>query len=288
MKINSTTNIICLLGHPIKHSFSPEIHNYLFEKYNQNKVYVCFDIEERNLNKTVEGIKAMGILGSNITIPHKVDILKYIDNVDNNAKLIGAVNTIKNEGGILIGYNTDGIGFVKSITDKGHKLEGKKVMIIGAGGACRSIAVELASSNVLSIEIRNRSLENAKEIVDTVKSSFDVEITCSTKSIDKSDIENVDILINTTPIGMENNLCPIDENIKVSKSVLICDIVYKPHNTTFIKWAKANGLDVVYGIDMLINQGIYAFYIWTGIQPTIEDVAHIKDIYQKKNNIVFD
>ena len=288
MKINSTTNTICLLGHPIKHSFSPEIHNYLFEKHNQNNVYVCFDIQEKDLNKAVEGIKAMGILGSNVTIPYKVDILKYLDNIDNNAKLIGAVNTIKNEDGILTGYNTDGVGFVKSITDKGHTLEGKKVMIIGAGGACRSIVVELASSNVLSIEIRNRSLDKAKEIVDIVKSSFNIEIMCSTKAIDESDFENVDILINTTPIGMESDLCPIDENIKLSKPILICDIVYKPYNTSFIKWAKSNGLDVVYGIDMLINQGIHAFYIWTGIQPTIEDVEHIKKIYQKKNNIVFD
>lgn len=288
MKINSTTNTICLFGHPVKHSFSPDIHNYLFEKYNQNSVYVCFDVPKNDLGKGIEGLRSMGMLGSNITIPHKVDVMKYLDTVDMNAKLIGAVNTIKNEGGVLSGYNTDGIGFVKSILDKGHSLIGKKVMIIGAGGACRSIAVELASNNVSSVEIRNRSLDKALEIVDILKSHFNVEANCSTKEIDENDLESVDIIINTTPIGMESELCPIDENITISNSILVCDIVYKPYNTTFIKWAKKNNLDVVYGIDMLINQGLHAFYIWTGIEPTKHDFQHIKSIYQEKYNVVFD
>lgn len=288
MKINSITNTICLLGHPVQHSFSPDIHNYLFEKYNQNKIYVCFDVNKKDLSKAVEGIKVMGMPGSNVTIPHKVEVFKYLDYIDNNAKLIGAVNTIKNQDGILTGYNTDGIGFVKSILDKGYNLKGKRIMIIGAGGACRSIAVELSANNVSSIEIRNRSVDKANEIVSIIKSNFDVEAICSTKEIDKYDIDSIDILINTTPLGMENELCPVDENIKVSKDILVCDIVYKPYNTRFIKWAKTNNLDVVYGIDMLINQGIEAFYIWTGIRPTIGDIECIKKIYKNKNSIVFD
>lgn len=119
MNINSNTKTICLLGHPIKHSFSPTIHNYLFEKYFQNNIYVCFDAEEDKLKDCVYGIKALDIKGCNVTIPHKVNIIKYLDSIDSNAKLIGAVNTIKNKGGMLKGYNTDGIGFVKSILDKG-------------------------------------------------------------------------------------------------------------------------------------------------------------------------
>ena len=288
MNIKSTTNTICLLGHPVKQSFSPKIHNYLFEKYNKDNVYLCFDVEENKLSNSIDGIKALGMLGCNITIPHKVNIMKYIDNVDTNASLIGAVNTIKNEGGVLSGYNTDGIGFVRSITDRDYDLTEKKVMIIGAGGACRSIAVELASNNVASIEIRNRSLDKAVDIVNILKDNFEIEATCTSDAIREKDLENVDILINTTPIGMESDICPIDESLKTSKEILVCDIVYKPLNTAFLKWAKKNNLDVIYGIDMLVNQGIHSFYIWTGIYPTVEDIEKIKEIYQKEYKVVFD
>lgn len=279
--MNSTTKIIGLLGHPVKHSFSPNIHNYLFEKYNQNNAYCCFDVEEEKLKESVEGIKALGIKGFNVTIPHKVNIITHIDAIDKNAKLIGAVNTVKNKNGNLKGYNTDGSGFVKAILSKGYDLENKKIMIIGAGGACRSIAVELASRGVLSIEIRNRSINKASEIVSIIKNNFSTSILCSTKLIKENDLNDIDILINTTPIGMESELCPISESISLSKGILVCDIVYKPHNTAFIKWAKRNELDVIYGIDMLINQALHAFYIWTGIEPSKEDEECIKNIYKK-------
>lgn len=281
MSINSNTQLICLLGHPVKHSFSPNIHNYLFKKYNQNKVYTCFDVKESKLQESVYGIRGLNISGCNVTIPHKVNIINYLDEIDKNARLIGAVNTINNEGGILKGYNTDGVGFVKSILDKGYNLTDKKVMIIGAGGACRSIAIELASNNVSYIEIRNRSLKNAIEISNIVKENFSIKSSYSNKTIEKEDLNNIDILINTTPLGMENNSSPIDESISINKELLVCDIVYKPNETNFIKWAKSNKLDVVYGIDMLINQAVEAFYIWTGIKANEEDLKYLKDLFDK-------
>ena len=281
MKINSSTKTICLLGHPIKHSFSPTIHNYLFKKYLKNNIYVCFDVEEDKLKDSIFGIKALDIRGCNVTIPHKVNIIKYLDSIDENAKLIGAVNTINNKGGILKGYNTDGIGFVKSILDKNYEIKNKKVMIIGAGGACRSIAIELAANGVKSIEIRNRSLERANEIIKSINDNFNTYAKCSKDAIDGSSLMNVDILINTTPIGMENDLCPIDTNIKIDKNLLVCDIVYKPQDTVFLKWARKNNLDIIYGIDMLINQAFEAFKIWTGISTCNEDFEHIKKLYEE-------
>ena len=238
MNINSNTNTMCLLGHPIKHSFSPTIHNYLFETYSENNIYVCFDVKEDKLKDCVYGIKGLDIKGCNVTIPHKVNIIKYLDSIDDNAKLIGAVNTIKNKGGILKGYNTDGRGFVKSILDKGYDIKNKKVMIIGAGGACRSIAIEMASQGVKSIEIRNRSLDRANEIIDSINKNFNTEANCSKDAIDSSCLMDIDILINTTPIGMESDLCPIDTNIVIDKKLLVCDIVYKPQNTAFLKWQR--------------------------------------------------
>lgn len=281
MEINSKTKTICLLGQPVKHSFSPTIHNYLFKKYNTNNVYTCFDVDPSSLEKAVSGIRVLGIEGCNITIPHKVEIIKYLDSVDKNSNLIGAVNTIKNEGGSLKGYNTDGIGFVQSIINKDHRLENKKIMILGAGGACRSIAVELAVNEVSSIEIRNRTIDKAKSIASIVNDNFTTRVSCSTDRITQQDLEDIDILINTTPIGMESNECPIDENLTLNKNILVCDIVYKPHNTQLIKWAMKNGLEVIHGIDMLINQALQSFYIWTGIKPSGYDVDEIREIYEK-------
>jgi len=279
MDINSRTKTFCLLGHPIEQSFSPSIHNYLFNKYKKNCIYMCFDVNQKVLEEAINGIKSLNISGFNITIPHKVDIIKHLDEIDINARLIGAVNTVKNEGGILKGYNTDGKGFVKSILENGHSVSGKKVMIIGAGGSSRSIAVYLASSNVKTIEIRNRSIEKAREISNIINNNFKTKVTYSNKNIDTSDLKDIDILINTTPIGMGTDECPIDENIKPNKELLVCDIVYKPHDTAFIKWAKKNNLNIIYGIEMLINQALEAFYIWTGINPTIDDKNDIRKIY---------
>ncbi|SCH10621.1 MULTISPECIES: shikimate dehydrogenase [unclassified Romboutsia] len=277
--MNSKTKTFCLLGHPVEQSFSPNIHNYLFDKYKINNVYVCYDVIPSEIENAIKGIKALNILGCNITIPHKVEVIKYLDEIEINAKLIGAVNTIKNEGGRLKGYNTDGKGFVKSILDKGYDLKNKKIMIIGAGGACRSIAVELASNDVESIEIRNRSKEKALEIINIINNNFNTKATLSNDTIMEDNLEHIDILINTTPIGMGNDECPINQDIVVNKKMLVCDIVYKPHETTFIKWALKNKLNVVYGIDMLINQGLEAFNIWTDINTTIEDKNQINEIY---------
>ena len=142
---------------------------------------MCFDVNPSDLKEAIQGLKALNVFGCNVTIPHKVEVIKYLDKIDKNAKLIGAVNTIKNEGGILKGYNTDGKGFVKSILDKGYELKGKKVMIIGAGGSCRSIAVELASNNVELIEIRNRSEEKANNITSILNEHFDIKAQYSLK-----------------------------------------------------------------------------------------------------------
>ncbi len=276
--INSTTKLTCLLGSPVKQSLSPIIHNYLFRKYNINNIYTCFDVE--NIESAIKSIKTLNILGCNITIPHKVNVIDYLDFIDDNALLIGAVNTIKNEDNILKGYNTDGEGFVKSISDKGYLLKSKKVLVIGAGGASRSICVSLAKEGVHSIKIINRTISKAENLCETINSNFNTECSFSNKDILCKDLEEADIIINTTSIGMDSDLCPINTDIRVDKNLLVCDIVYKPHETTFIKWAKDNNLNVIYGIDMLINQAFESFFIWTGIKPDESDFLYIKSIYR--------
>ncbi|SHH07897.1 shikimate dehydrogenase [Tepidibacter thalassicus] len=275
--INGKTKLICLLGHPVEHSFSPSIHNYLFEKYNLNYKYMCFDVNSEELEDAVNGIRALKIYAANVTVPHKVNILKYLDEISFSARLIGAVNTIKNENGKLIGYNTDGIGFVSSILEKGYEIKNKNIMILGAGGGARSIAVELANFRANSIEIRNRSLDRANNICKLLQCNFDIEVNVGDLNVTQKDLESIDILINTTSLGMTPNInsIAIDENIKVNNDMLVCDIVYNPRETKFLKWAKDNNLETLGGINMLINQAIEAFYIWTDIKPTREELNSI-------------
>ncbi|WP_099190376.1 shikimate dehydrogenase [Tepidibacter mesophilus] len=278
--INGSTKLTCLIGRPVEHSFSPSIHNCLFEKYNINSKYMCFDVDKEDLNDAVDAIKALKMNGANVTVPHKVDIINYLDDIDINAKLIGAVNTIKNDNGRLIGYNTDGVGFVNSVIRKGYKIQDKNIMIIGAGGAARSIAVEIANNNAKSIEIRNRTLNKAESISNIIKENFKSIVKTGDINITKEDLANIDILINTTSLGMSPNIYqnPIDETIKVDKDILVCDIVYNPKETRFLKWAKDNDLDTLGGIDMLINQGLEAFYIWIGVRPEREDLSEVEEL----------
>lgn len=279
MNINSRTKLIGLLGQPVSQSFSPNIHNYLSQKYKKNNIYMCFEIEKNNLQNATQSIKTFNMKGCNVTIPYKVDIIPYLDKVDKNALLIGAVNTIKNVNNELIGYNTDGIGFIKSLTDEGYDLKDKRIIILGAGGACRSIAIELANKQVSYIEIRNRSEENAKNICSLINNNFLTKSEYNVNPVEENDLKEFDILINTTPIGMESKECPINVNINPPKNLLVCDIVYKPHETTLLSWAKKNNLNVVYGINMLINQGLLAYEIWENIKTNEDDLKEIKNIY---------
>ena len=282
MGTNSETRIFALLGHPVSNSFSPNMHSYLFEKYGVNGAYLCFDIEPRKIYKSIEAMRLLNTIGFNVTIPYKTDVMAGLDEIDRNAELIGAVNTVKNEGGVLKGYNTDGRGFVKAITDRNIHLEGKSAIILGCGGACRSIAIEMASNGIKKIDIRNRSIENAEKIAKRVGTVFGTEVVYSSMAVSKEDLEEYDFLINTTPIGMESDECPIDEDVKVSSDIVVYDIVYKPHRTNLIKWAEKNNLRVIHGIDMLINQGIEAFEIWTGKKVDSKDAEILKEMFQSE------
>ncbi|WP_300282368.1 shikimate dehydrogenase [Peptacetobacter sp.] len=280
MSTNYKTKLFALIGHPISNSFSPIMHSYLFEKYNINGSYLCFDVEPEKIEDVVDNMKNLKVSGFNITIPYKTKIVNLLDKIDRNAEVIGSINTVKNEKGVFKGYNTDGKGFVKSILDHNYDIKNKKALILGCGGACRSIVVELASQGIKTIDIRNRSIDNAIKIKENLNKYFDTEILISQKSIEKYDLEKYDFLINTTPIGMESDECPIDESIRISNDLIVCDIVYKPHRTNLIKWAENNNLKIIYGIDMLINQGIYAFEIWTGKKVDKEDIKILKKIFE--------
>lgn len=269
MNINAITKLASLIGHPVSHSLSPDIHSFISEKYNNNLAYLCFDVETENIGKALEGLKAINFIGTNVTIPHKINVMEYLDEIDPNAKIIGAVNTVKNDNGKLIGYNTDGVGFCNSVLDAGFEIKGKKIMVLGAGGASRGVAVTLADYGASEIIIRNKTLSRAEIIANDINEHFpSCKASIGDMNITKEDIDAVNILINTTPLGMskDKDKCAIDTNIVPdNKNLVVCDIVFNPHETKLLKWAKDNGLGVVYGIGMLIGQAIESYRIWTGI-----------------------
>lgn len=286
MEINGSTQVACLIGHPVSHSFSPYIHHYLIDKYKLNLKYVCFDVAEGQVKEALQGIKALNIIGSNVTIPHKVTVLESLDRVDKNAALIGAVNTIKNESGKLVGYNTDGRGFVKSVIDAGHQIKGKTVMILGAGGASRAISIEMACNGAKTLILRNHTLSKAEAIKEVINANFkQVQVEIGDLEVKEEELKGVDLLINTTPLGMGSNraLCPISEAIVPPSHLVVCDIVYNPQETLLLKWAKHHHLKVVYGVHMLINQAIESFSIWTGIE--VQDKGEILELLKEKGVI---
>ncbi len=274
--INSHTQLYCLLGNPIMHSVSPQMQNTAFQSYNLNSIYIAFTIEEDSLENVVCGCKALGIKGFNVTIPYKKTIIKFIDIIDASANRIGAVNTVLSSNDRLIGFNTDGIGFVKAVGE--GTLQDQQVAILGAGGAATAIVYEVAS-RASSITIFNRTLKKAETLVENVLNSLDVthNISIQALPLNKKSLEDTldkcRLLVNTTSIGMHpySNKSPVPQQLLHSK-MIVFDVVYNPLKTRLLKDAEMIGAPTISGLDMLLHQGGEAFKIWTGLSPPIEDM----------------
>ncbi|CAB3289963.1 Shikimate dehydrogenase (NADP(+)) [Methanocaldococcus lauensis] len=286
--IDAKTKVVGLIGHPVEHSFSPIMHNAAFKDKGLNYVYLAFDVLPEKLKYVIDGAKALGIVGFNVTIPHKVEIIKYLDELDESAKLIGAVNTIKIENNKAVGYNTDGIGARLSLEEEIGKVKDKTILILGAGGAARAVAFELAKDN--NIIIANRTVEKAeklaKEIAEKLNKKFGEEVKFSSLNNDFSD---VDIIINATPVGMYPNVDvePLIKADQIKPDMVVMDLIYNPLETTLLKEAKKVGAKTINGLGMLIYQGAVAFKIWTGIEPNIDVMknAIINTLFGNKNKL---
>jgi len=282
--VDAKTKVVGLIGHPVEHSFSPIMHNAAFKDKGLNYIYVAFDVLPENLKYVIDGAKALGIVGFNVTIPHKIEIMKYLDEIDEDAQLIGAVNTIKIEDGKAIGYNTDGIGARKALEEEIGKVKGKNIVIYGAGGAARAVAFELAKDN--NIIIANRTVEKAeklaKEIAEKLNKKFGEEVKFSGLDVD---LNGIDIIINATPIGMYPNVDaePIVKAENMREDMVVMDLVYNPLETVLLKEAKKVNAKTINGLGMLIYQGAVAFKIWTGVEPNIDVMKNaIIDVIKNK------
>jgi len=249
-----------VIGDPIDHSLSPNIHSAAFRELNLDCSYIAYRIPTGELEEGIAGLKKIKIDGFNITIPHKVEMMKHLNKMDESCSLIGAVNTVTNIDGVLKGYNTDMDGFLEPLKKKKLNIENAKVLLLGAGGAARAIVAGFAKEKANSITIANRTLENAKNL-----SEFAKKIGLDTNPIKIDNVKNAakdyDIIVNATPIGLKNEPSPISLD-SINEKTIIYDIVYMPMNTDFIKKAKEKNAVIIFGYEMLLGQAIRAFEIW--------------------------
>ncbi|HTY12853.1 MAG TPA: shikimate dehydrogenase [Candidatus Omnitrophota bacterium] len=250
---------VALIGYPIGHSVSPAMHNAAYRSLGLDFEYVPLEVAPNDLKEAIEGLKALHFAGFNVTIPHKEAILEHLDEVTRLAEEIGAVNTVQNQEGKLIGYNTDGPGFIESLReDAGFDPKGKKCVLIGAGGAGRAIAVSLSENKARSIAIFDIAGEKAEELAGYVGGR-------SVKDLQK-EIDGADLLVNASPIGMHPKIeaSPIPDGIRLHRNLTVYDLVYNPYETRMLRAAKAAGAKAVSGLGMLVRQGAIAFTVFTG------------------------
>jgi shikimate dehydrogenase len=256
----------CIIGDPIHYSLSPGMQNAAFAALGLNCTYIAFRVPPSELKESMESLRSINIAGFNVTVPHKVEVMKHLDELDVTAKKAAAVNTVNNIEGIFRGYNTDIHGFIEPLRQRKMDFRGMNVLVLGAGGAARAVVAGLAeeSGSISKVVIANRDVERAKELA---KIGSGLGLKCETISLDRaqSASPDSDLIVNATTIGMNNEPSLIDYD-HIKKGSIVYDIVYRPVTTSLIENAKYAEANVVYGYEMLVEQGAKAFEIWTGIQ----------------------
>ncbi len=259
IKINSETLLFSVIGDPVAHSMSPVMHNRAFAETGYNGVYVALNVKD--IKGAMTGIRALGIRGASITIPHKIGIMKYLDEVDETAIKIGAVNTIQSNRGILKGFNSDWTGAMSALEEK-TAIAGKEILVIGAGGAARAIGFGIVSKGG-RLTIANRTHQKGEKLAADLGGNF-ISVAEHTKS-------QWDILINTTPVGMapNTNVMPV-KSAWLEKDMVVMDIVYNPLNTGLLKKARKKGCTIIDGVSMFVFQGAWQFELWTGQKAPLD------------------
>ncbi len=268
MVISGKTRLCGIIGDPVEHTMSPAMHNAAFRELGIDFLYVPFRVKKEELGKAIEGMRALNIKGLNVTIPHKVDVIRFLDALDPLADKIGAVNTIVNNDGALTGYNTDASGFLQALLERGIEPEGKNVVILGAGGGARAVSFILASRQVgMVILNRLEELDWAKELASRISQIFGKEV--EALELNRVNLARhlgkADILVNATSVGMSPNVneTPVDSDL-LRPGLVVFDIVYNPIKTRLLREAEMAGAKTISGVDMLVWQGALAFEKWTG------------------------
>ena len=268
MGSNSNEMLYCLLGNGIKNSLSPIIHNSFFQSNKLESYYTTLNVNSNDLKTILDTLCKLNFRGANVTIPHKTDIIPYLDSLDSLANSVNAVNTVLYENEKLIGYNTDVEGFMKPLRKNIQRFDNKKAVILGSGGASKAVLYGLINANCKELIILNRTVENARQIV--TKLDSDIPISChvlNQKTIDS--LSDVDIMINTVPLHKTNTILDFHSDLGIK---LAYDLEYLPKETNFIKQMKSLNADLIYGYEMLLSQAKLSFQIWTGILPSDDSI----------------
>ena len=284
MKIDGYTRLAAVVANPIKHSISPFIHNSAFEATNTNGVYLAWEVDAAELAETVANIRRYQMYGINLSMPYKEQVIPYLDQLSEEACLIGAVNTVVNREGTLIGYNTDGKGFFKSLPS--FKISRKRLVLLGAGGAAKAILAQAILDGVsqISIFVRSSSIEKTRPYLEKIQNAtgFRVDLFALEDVQDLQDsITQADLLVNATSVGMDGSSQPIPTSIVLPEKLMVADVIYQPFETPFLKWARNQGNQSINGLGMLLYQAAEAFELWTGKEmPTDQIWELLKQKYQ--------
>jgi shikimate dehydrogenase len=273
MSAGIRTKFVGIIGFPIRHSLSPVMHNAAFESMGLDYCYIPLEVEPRRMRPAVTALRSLGFCGFNVTIPHKRHIIAVLNRLSPEARLIGAVNTVEIRPGRLIGHNTDGRGFIRAFVEEtGESVAGKRVLILGAGGAARAIAFQWAMEGGGSVTIANRSSVRAAELVRDLR---EPPVRCSAAVLPwkeaslEAGVRQADIIINATSVGMKPDDLPLLPPNVFKAGQIVCDLIYNPPATLLLKQAQSAGAKALNGLGMLVHQGALAFEIWTGQRPPI-------------------
>ena len=269
------TKNVGVIGYPIEHSLSPVLQNAAIEKAELDYAYIAMPVKSEDLRDAVRGMRALGFRGINVTIPHKTEIMRYLDEIDEDAKIIGAVNTVVNTDGYLKGYNTDVIGSIDALYHHGVEIKGKHVVLFGAGGAARAIIWGLLKAGAAQVTLGVRNVPKVQPVAEYflnfLKEGQNLKLFNWNDEGFEEFLKTADILINTTPLGMAPKVdaAPPVKWEAVKPGAFAYDIIYTPAKTRFLKDAEAHGCEILNGEEMLAGQGAAAFKLWTDVEPEL-------------------
>ena len=280
MQIDSKTILMGLFASPSAHSISPIIHNNAFEKLGLNYVYLSFEVNKDNLKDAAQSIKTLNMRGVNLSMPNKKEVIQYLDEISETAKLSQSVNTIVNDNGILKGYSTDGKGFFKSLEEEKIFMKDKNITILGTGGASIAIISQAVFEGIKNIFVfkRDKNWKEQKKILDNIASKTNCNIELNSledKNILKRKIEESDLLINATSVGMKEDFSLIEDKSFFRKDLIVSDIIYNPEKTKLLQIAEKEGCKIINGIGMLLYQGALSFELWTNKKMPVDYIKEI-------------
>jgi len=276
MKPDTATRLVGVIGWPIEHSLSPAMQNAALREMGLNWTYLAFAVEPERVGEAMDGVRGLGLVGLNVTIPHKSAVIEHLDEIDDAVEALGVANTIvRREDETLMGHNTDGPGFLQSLGEHGHEVEGRDVTLIGAGGSARSVAWACASDGARSVTIVNRTLERAEDVAELVRSTTDLERVAAV-ALESAEAENAvsaaDVIVDCTSVGMypQHEVDPVVPAGWMHSGQVVADLTYNPIDTVLLKAAREAGAHTVDGAGMLVHQGAISLQYWSGQEPPVE------------------